>query len=94
MFSELVIIVTSYAVTKLPHDLTVFEELREMCENIPFKLVFSLEVSDSYREEARRELTGVLNSVSEKGFLDFLASPPTIRIARPRYCVWDLLDFD
>lgn len=63
-----------------------------MSEARRFKLVFLLQALDFC--EARRELLGVLNSVTARGLLDSLDSPPIIRIAQPRYDEWDFFDFD
>lgn len=52
------------------------ETLRTMNGVRPFKLVFLLE--DRYLEGL---LTEALDSMTAKGFLDFLDSPPTIRHA-------------
>jgi len=45
----------------------------------PFTLVFLLEVSDFYQGKVQRELAEALDSVTAKGLLDFLDSPPTVR---------------
>ena len=91
-FSELVLVHTGYAVGSLPQGVTLFETLREMHKVRRFKLVFLLEVDDIW--DARRELAEALDSVADKGLLDFLDSPPTVRTIRPRYCRWDSIDFD
>ena len=79
VFSEFVIVVGRRASVYLPREVWLFETLRMMSEARPFKLTFLLEVSDLYQEEGRRELVEALDSVTAKGFLDFLDSPPTIR---------------
>lgn len=78
MFSELVVVHTGYAVADLPLEVTLFETLRKMNETRPFKLVFLLEASDLDRRQARRELLEALDSVTVKGFLNFLDAPPTV----------------
>jgi len=75
-FSELVIALGRHE-TRLPCGLAFFEALHMMNVVRPFKLVFLLEVS--YFLEARRELEEALASVTARGLLDFLNSPPTIR---------------
>ena len=85
VFSELVIAHTGYAVATLPEEVALFETLRKMNGVRSFKLVFLLELSDSYEESVRRELAGVLDTVVATGFLDFLDSPPTIRWGQVRH---------
>jgi len=91
VFSELVIALARH---HLPLPVMLFGVLRRVNEVRRFRLVFLLvvEVRDLY--DGRRELAETLDSVTTKGHLDFLNSPPTIRIARPRYFKWDILDFD
>ena len=89
--SELVIALTS---CHLPFPVTFFSALRWMNEVRHFKLVFLLLAADPYVCYGRQELAEALDSVTAKGLLDFLDSPPTIRVARPRHFKWDLLDFD
>ena len=88
VFSELVIIITSYAV-HLPTEVTLFKTLRRMREIRPFKLVFLLEASDFHQEQVRRELVEALDLISASNSLNFLTSEPTIRITRPRNYLWD-----
>ena len=58
-----------------------------------FKLVFLLRAPDPC--EARRELLEAIESATAKGLLDFLDSPPTIRIAvRPPEDERKPFDFD
>jgi len=94
VFSELIIALMPYE-TCLPWAVKLFGELRAVHEVRPFKLVFSLKMIPDFRE-ARQELAEALNSVTTKSldFLDFLDSPPTIRITRSRHYKWDFLDFD
>ena len=75
-FSELVIALGRHE-TGLPCGLAFFEALRMMNVVRPFKLVFLLEVSCFL--ESRWELKEALVSVTARGLLDFLDSPPTIR---------------
>ena len=82
VFSELVIVTGTSTVAHLPSQVKFFETLRIMSEVRPFKLVFLLVDPDLFQEEARRNLTEVLESVATRGFLGFLDSPPTIRSVR------------
>ena len=77
-FSELVIILN---VSHLPQDDMLCETLRRMNEVRSFKLVFLFEGLYCGVEEARRVLARSLELFIMKGVLDFLDSPPTIRIA-------------
>lgn len=77
--------------TRLPWATRLFRELRAVNEIRPFKLVFLLGKSDF--REAQRELTEALDSADMKALLDFLGSPPTIRIAQSHHDRWDFLDF-
>ena len=86
VFSELVIVLEGDS-TRLPKEVTLFEVLRAMNGIRPFKLVFLLELPDCLQEEAGRKLVEALDSVTAKGFLDFLDSPPTIR--RTQQLGWD-----
>ena len=58
----------------------LFEALRAMNDIRPFKLVFLFLVLDRFQEEARRKLAEALDSVAAKGYLDFLDSPPAVRV--------------
>lgn len=85
-FSELVIVLSGNAAAYLPQAPELFQTLRKMNEARPFELVFSFEgpcfVSKGGRREPaepRYELKEALYSVTGKGFLDFLDSPPTVR---------------
>lgn len=91
VFSELIIAVPRSEV-RLPWADTLFGELRMVNEVRPFKLVFLLGMSDFW--EAQRELEEALDWVATDGLLDFLDSPPTIRIAQSRHYRWDFLNFD
>ena len=75
MFSELVFVLWDMCISRLLSDVTLFEALRAMNEVRPFKLVFLLQ------GKARQKLAETLDSVAAKGFLNFLDSPPTIRLA-------------
>ena len=88
VFSELVIILQEMDITYFRHGVPMFEILRKMYEVKPFKLVFWPEVSDSLQGEVQQKLEGSLNLVTTEGLLDFLDSPPTIRIARSRQSRW------
>lgn len=93
MFSELTIVITSYAIY-LPRDDVLFKTLRKMNKARPFRLVFLLEASDFHQEQVRRELVEALDLIKANGSLDFLDSPPTIRIVQPRNYLWNFPDFD
>lgn len=93
VFSEVVIVITSYAVY-LPTGDTLFKTLREMNEVRPFKLVFLLEASDFHQEQVQRELVEALDVINANNSLNFLTSKPTIRIARPRNYLWDFPDIN
>ena len=102
VFSELVIILVGDEIICLPREAMMFQTLRKMYEVRPFKLVFSFEGPPPVPREGRsvpagvrRKLEKTLESVATKGFLDFLDSPPTIRVAtRVRHDEWDFPDFD
>jgi len=87
LFSEIVIILGSRDIPGLLSRVVLFETLRAMNRIRPFKLVFSIPVSDFFQGEmrriflgeVRRKLTEALDSVAADGLLDFLDSPPTIR---------------
>jgi len=93
VFSEVVIITPGYSVANLPQQVTLFDTLRGMDVIRPFKLVFLLYPRD-LPGGARRELVEALDLVTEIGFVNFLDSPPSIRIAEDHYSEWDLLNFD
>ena len=80
VFSELALILGNESIAYLPSDIMLFETLRTMNEVKPFKLVFLLVVPIRLQEEARRKVAEAIDSVTAKGFLDFLDSPPTIRV--------------
>lgn len=83
MFSALVLTVRCDRIGRLPWDASLFKTLRKMNDVRPFKLVFSTRVPYVYEGgDVKRELMGALDSVIEKGFLNFLDSPPDIRIVR------------
>ena len=89
VFSELVVVLAGDPATYLPRNVALFETLGRMNAVRPFNLVFLLNVSESFRGEARPKLKGALDSVTAKGLLDFLDSPPTIRCVRYRRYAWD-----
>lgn len=80
LFSELVIVLWGYEIAYLPSDVTLFKTLRTINGVRPFELAFMIEGFDLYQEETRKELEGVLDSVTAEGLLDFLESPPNILI--------------
>lgn len=84
MFSEIVVVLGHDEIARLPSDAALVETLSAMHKIRPFKLVFLLMVSDRLRGVGRRELVEALDSVTSKGSLDFLDSPPTICVRR-----WD-----
>jgi len=90
-FSDLVITVARYE-ARLPWAVPLFRELHVMNEVRRFKLVFFLKMLGCL--EAQRKLAEVLHSVTALGLLDFLDSPPTIRMARPHHYSWDFLNFN
>lgn len=102
VFSELVVILSGMGIASLPHGATLFQTLRKMHDIRPFELVFMFEGPCSVQRggqwqsvEARWELKEALDYVVSRGFLDFLGSPPTIRVdARPRDFEWDFPNFD
>ena len=67
--------------THLPSDGPLFQILGMMNKVRPFKLVFLLVAPSLPHEEAPQELAGALDSVTAKGLLVFLDSPPTTRSA-------------
>ena len=98
VFSELVIFIGPGAVTDSPWGDPFFETLRTMNGVRSFKLVFFLVAPDLLREEARRKLEGAIDSVTARGLLDFLDSPPTIYNKRIRghgllSRAWSILDY-
>lgn len=80
VFSELVIVLEDDAMSYLSKQVMLFETLRMMNEVRPFRLVFLLEIAYFYQEEVRRGLVEALALITPKGPLDFLDSPPTIRL--------------
>ena len=89
VFSEVVILVEFNAGVYFPSQVPFFDTLRTMNEIRPFKLVFLLTVLDRFREEAQQKLVGALDSVTARGLLDFLDSPPTIRSTGIYESGWD-----
>ena len=80
VFSELVIVLAGHWTGDLRWEDALFKTLRKMNEFRPFKLVFLLEGPFFGREGvARLAVAEALGSATEKGFLKFLGSPPTIR---------------
>lgn len=97
VFSELVVVLAGNAAAYLPQSAMLFQTLRNMNEERPFELVFSFEGPCFVERwmgwepaEARCELKKALDSVTANGFLDFLDSPPTVRITtQPDRYEWD-----
>lgn len=97
VFSELVVVLAGNSASYLPQEAMLFETVRKMKEVRPFELVFSFEGPCFVRRgerwetvEARQELEQALDSAAEKGFLDFLGSPPTVRlVTEPHQHDWD-----
>ena len=83
VFSELVIIIWHDLFVRTLLDVTFFKTLRMMDEIRPFKLVFSLHIrSQNHPPWARlRIFENAIESAMEDG-LDFLNSPPILRIVR------------
>ena len=94
MFSELVVVLVGDGVVYIGQEVMLFKALHKMYETRPFKLVFLLEGPYPGLGEARSVLARGLECVTAKGLLDFLSSPPAIRIARSHYYGWDSLAFD
>jgi hypothetical protein len=82
VFSELVLVIWYDQFTTLPSDVTFFKTLRMMNEVRPFRLVFSLQVHSPPASEGRLRLERAIDSLAEKGLLDFLNSPTTIRVVQ------------
>ena len=59
-----------------------------------YKLVFLLEDSDYSQDGIRREVARAPDPVTTKGLLNFRDSPPTIRIGRSSYHVWECFDVE
>jgi len=93
VFSELVVILKGRA-AYLAHEVKLFETLRTMGSIRPFKLAFLLEDSDYNQGEIRREVAEALDSATRIGLLDFLDSPPTIRIGKSSRPAWDWFDVE
>lgn len=88
-------IVLTGRVACLRYEVRIFETLRMMNETRPFELVFSLEAPPFSLPEARRTLEDVLEWATANGLLNFLDSPPSIRISPSRFYDWNFpfLDF-
>lgn len=89
VFSELVLTAWYDEIGHLPTAFVLFKKLSEMYEIRPFKLVFLLEVPYAYEGNAQQVLMGVLDSVAEKGFLDFLPHRPTSVSSSPAKSSWE-----
>ena len=79
VFSELVVILRRDEIENLSADITFFHTWRRMNEIKRFKLVFLLEIL-GWPEGEREILEEALRSATAEGLLDFLDSPPTIRV--------------
>ena len=88
VFSELTVILAGGA-AYLRQEVKLFNTLRMMNEVRPFKLAFLLEGPSPSQREAR-QLEEVLRSVTAKGLLDFLDSPPSVRL-REQVPLWGRL---
>ena len=82
VFSELVVVIWYDQFTNLPSDVAFFKTLRMMEEVRPFRLVFLLQVHSPPSREGRLRLERAVELLTEKGLLDFLDSPTTIRVAQ------------
>ena len=83
VFSELVIVLTGHVdfsrwTVKLSGALRIINKVKRI------KLVFSLEAPSPSQWETQ-QLEEFLESMTAGGFLDFLDSPPSIRIPRCRF---------
>lgn len=83
VFSELIFVVWHDQFTRLLSDPTLFETLRTMNEVRPFELVFLLQLPHPLSRDGRRRFELSLETIIAKGLLDFLDSPPVIRIVQP-----------
>lgn len=82
VFSELVLVIWYDQFTSLPLDVTFFETLRMMNEVRSFRLVFLLQVHSPPARDGRLRLERTVESLTEKGLLDFLTSPATVRVVQ------------
>lgn len=96
VFSEFVVVVLAERFSRLLFDGTVFDTLRAMHEVRPFELVFLiLHVSgSSLPQEVRGVYEREVESSTARGLLNFLTSPPTVRIAAPSPFPYKLRDSD
>ena len=94
VFSELAFDLGDHDIARLPVDLAFFETLRELNGIRPIKLVFLLNAVGFPPNSVLQEFGKVLGSVTARGLLDFLDSPPTvmdIRQVRPHHnSRWDV----
>ena len=88
VFSDLVVVVAGHA-NYLRQEVKLFDTLRMMNDVRPFKLVFLLEGPSPSQWEVW-QLEGILKSLTAKGLLDFLNSPPSVRISE-RVPLWGRL---
>lgn len=83
MFSELIFVVWHKDFSRFLLDVALFGTLRMMNEARPFKLVFLVQVPHPPSFEERRKHEASLESLNSRNLLDFLDSPPTIRVVQP-----------
>jgi len=96
IFSELVIVRSGKWTHNIAYDVRLAQTLQMMHKVRPFKLVFLFEGPySSGPVDRRREMMEAVDDAVSKGFLDFLDSPPTVRITAPsRYYDWKISEFD
>ena len=83
VFSELIFVVWHDQFAHLLSDPIFFDTLSAMNEVRPFKLDFLVQLPHPPSKGDRRGFEQALATVAAKGLLDFLDSPPTIRVAQP-----------
>ena len=94
VFSELVIVLLADVMSYQPTTgYFLCKGLRELNEVRPFKLAFSFE-GHLWGGDIQGALAIRTASQTRTSDLDFLDSPPTVRIPRYRYEGWGLLDDD
>lgn len=99
-FSELALGLRETEVECFSVDVGLFGVLRKANVIRPFKLAFFLDAQDLYPTEVQRRFMEALHSVTAKGLLDFLDSPPTItcihRVRPLHHYEWDVFfpEFD
>lgn len=83
MFSELVFVVWYDQFVHLLSDAMFFGTLRAMYEVRRFNLGLLVQVPHPTSRERRERFELALAAVTDKGLLDFLDSPPTVRLVQP-----------